>query len=277
MTDDRRTFVHGLWSSVAPNWIERADYLEERGRAVTKTMLDRAAIAPTDRVLALADGPGGMALAVAPNAAEVVSSDVVPAFADAAEARARAAGWSNVRGAVIDIEEIALPDASFDAVVSREGLMFAVDPQRAFDEIARVLRPGGRLAAAVWGTPAANPWLAITMEVVSDIVGHPVPPVGMPGPFALCDEGALRGHVAAAGLVRCEIDAVDVPFHAPSFDAWVEHTTALAGPVANIVNGFDAATRASYLDKLRSRVSSYESTDGLDFPGVSLVVSATRD
>lgn len=274
---DARTFVHGLWSSVAASWIERADYLEERGANVTKTILERAAIDSSDRVLALADGTGGMALAAAAIAGDVVSSDVVPAMVDAAARRASEAGVANVAARVLDIEAIDEPDASFDVVVSREGLMFAVERQRAFDEIARVLRSNGRLAAAVWGAPAANPWLAVVMDAVSEAVGHPVPPPGMPGPFALSDEADVLAMLDRAGFRDATIDHVEVPFHAPSFDTWWNHTTALAGPIANIVKGFDAETTASLLTQLRERVAPYTSSDGaLEIPGESLVISARR-
>jgi SAM-dependent methyltransferase len=276
MGDERRVFVHGLWESVATNWIERADYLEDRGASVTKTLLERAAITQSDRVLALADGAGGMALAAAPLAREVVSSDVVAPLVAAAQQRAAEHGYRNMTAQVIDIEDIDAPDATFDAVVSREGLMFAVDPQRAFDEVARVLRPGGRMAAAVWGEPDANPWLAIVLRAVSDTVGHEVPPPGMPGPFALSDESQLIALTERAGLTGVVVDRVDVPFVAPSFEAWWDHTRALAGPVANIVNGLDADRAAALDEHLRAGVAPYLTSDGIELPGLSLVVSARK-
>ena len=276
MNEERRAFVHGLWASVADNWIARVDYLEERGAAVTKRLVERAAVVRSDRVLALADGTGGLGVAFAASADWVVTSDVVPAMVEAARRRAQELGVENLTAQVIDIEDIDAGDASFDVVVSREGFMFAVDPQRTFDEAARVLRPGGRLAAAVWGTPADNPWLAIVMEAVSDAVGHPVPPPGMPGPFALSDEVALTGYAEHAGLVDVALDRVDVPFHAASLESWWEHTTALAGPVAQIVKGFDEPTLSSLMAELRTRLAPYATSDGFELPGVSLVVSARK-
>lgn len=276
MDAERREFVHGLWASVADEWVARADYLEVRGALIAKPILERAAIVTTDRVLALADGAGGMGLAAAALAAQVVSSDVVPAMVDGARQRAAERGVTNLTARVIDIESIDEPDASFDAVLSREGLMFAVDQQAAFDEIARVLRPGGRLAAAVWGLPRDNPWLSIVIEAVSDAVGHPVPPPGMPGPFALCDEDRISALLDRAGLVDGTIERIDVPFHAPSFDDWWDHTTALAGPVANIIRGFDEPTTEGLLARMRERVAPYVNADGIELPGVSLLVSAKK-
>ena len=276
MTADTRAMVHGMWSAVAANWSDRADFLDERGAAGTKAVLDAAAICTTDRVLALADGPGGLALAVAHVAQSAVSSDVVPALGDAARARAAQRGLTNVTAEVIDIEAIAAPDASFDVVVSREGLMFAVDPSRAFTEIMRVLRRGGRLAAAVWGPPAGNPWLSIVLDAVAEVVGHPVPPPGIPGPFALADATRLRALAEASGLVDVTVDEVQIPFHAPSFEQWWEHTTALAGPLAMIVSRFDDHTLSGLLETLRARLAPYATSDGYELPGLALVVAARK-
>jgi ubiquinone/menaquinone biosynthesis C-methylase UbiE len=276
MSDQKRQIVHAMWAGVADRWAERADFLDHRAAAVTKALLDGAAIGTGDRVLVLADGPGGLGLAAARIAAEVVSSDVVPSYAEVVTARAQGAGLANVTAKVLDLEEIAEADDSFDAVVIREGLMFAVDPSVALGEIRRVLRADGRLAAAVWGPKADNPWLAIVMDAVSAQVGFEVPPPGMPGPFALADERRLHQLTREAGFHDVDIDHLAVRFHAPSFDEWWAHTSALAGPVAGIVANLSEDAKAELLVQLRAASRSYETSDGLDIPGLSLVLTARR-
>ena len=256
MSNEKRLFVHAMWAGVADQWAGRADFLDHRAAVVTKALLDGAAIGTGDRVLALADGPGGLGLAAAHIAAEVVISDVVPSYAEVVTARAQAAGLANVTAKVLDLEEIAEADDSFDAVVIREGLMFAVDPSDALGEIRRVLRGDGRLAAAVWGPKADNPWLAIVMDAVSAQIGHEVPPPGMPGPFALADELRLGQLTRDAGFRDVHIDHLAVRFHAPSFDEWWAHTSALAGPIAAIVAKLPEEAKAELLDQLAHRVQS---------------------
>ena len=93
----------------------------------------------------------------------------------------------------LDLEQIDEPDGSYDVVLCREGLMLVPDPARAAREIARVLRPGGRVALAVWGPREQNPWLGVVFDAVSAQLGTPMPPPGIPGPFSLDDADGLAG------------------------------------------------------------------------------------
>ncbi len=167
--------------------------------------------------------------------------------------RAAGRGLGHVHGRVIDLEEIAEPDGSFDAVLCRDGLMFAARHARAVAGMARVLRPGGRLAVAVWGPREANPWLGLAMDAVTDVTGFPVPPPGVPGPFALSDADHLRGLLVGAGLTDVAVDGVDVPMAMASFDAWWTRTLAVAGPLAQILAGLPAEQRQAIEDRARPR------------------------
>jgi ubiquinone/menaquinone biosynthesis C-methylase UbiE len=278
-TIERRANVHTMWASVADGWRDHADDADARGSALTETMLDLVAPRPGERVLELACGPGGVGLAAATRvgaAGVVVVSDVVPEMTAIAAARARARGLTNVRTAVLDLEEIDAPDESYDVVVCREGLMFAVDPSRAAREIHRVLRPGGRVAVAVWGPRARNPWLALVLDAVSAQLGMPVPPPGIPGPFALDDAATLVRVLADASLTDTSVREVAVPLHAAGFDEWWSRTRALAGPLASIVESLPVDTRAALVERLRDAVAPYRTGDGLTLPGLSLLAAARR-
>src|SRR3954451_10704810 len=178
-----RVQLHTMWGTVAGGWGDNADYVDRRGSTITEAMLTATGPAPGDRVLELACGPGSVGLAAAPAvgpSGEVVLSDVAEEMVAVAAARAAALDLTNVASRVLDIEDIAEPDDAFDVVVCREGLMFALDPARATSEIHRVLRPGGRLAIAVWGPPGENPWLSLVFEALTAQLGVPIPPPGIP-------------------------------------------------------------------------------------------------
>jgi SAM-dependent methyltransferase len=175
---------------------------------------------------------------------------------------------------VLDIEDIDEPDAAYDVVLCREGLMFAADPARAAAEIRRVLRPGGRVALAVWGPRERNPWLGLVLDAVGEQLGVPVPPPGIPGPFALSDATRLEEILTEAGLEGVEVGETEVPLHAESFDEWWRRTTALAGPLSQILAGLHGEAVAAIRDRLREAVRPYETEAGIELPGVTLVASA---
>ncbi|MFL5859004.1 MAG: class I SAM-dependent methyltransferase [Solirubrobacteraceae bacterium] len=265
--------LHAMWAAVAAGWGEHADYVDKRATALTERMLERAAPQPGERVLELACGAGGLGMAAAERVGpdgEVVLSDVAAEMTAIAARRAAARGIGNVTARELDLEGIAEPDASFDVVLCREGLMFALDPAQAAGEIRRVLRPGGRFAVAVWGPRERNPWLGIVLDAVSEQLGAPVPPPGIPGPFSLGDAAELRG------LLDAEVEEVSVPLRVPSFDAWWSRTTALAGPLAKMLAVQPPETIEAIRHRAREAVRSYEAADGLELPGISLLASGRR-
>jgi SAM-dependent methyltransferase len=271
-TEDLRRHLHGLWSAVAPAWGEHAAYADARGAGVAERMLDLAGVGPGDRVLELACGPGGLGLAAAARGADVVLSDVVPEMV--AVAQARAGGLATVTARVLDVEDIEQPDEAYDVVVCREGLMFSTEPERAAAEILRVLRPGGRAVTAVWGPRERNPWLGLVFDAVSAQLGRPVPPPGVPGPFSLAH--GLDEVLESAGFADVAVDAVDVPLRAGSFDEWWTRTSALAGPLSAILASLPEPAAAALRARLREAIRPYESPEGIELPGVSLIASARR-
>lgn len=277
--DEVRGHVHGMWAGVAHHWADYADEVDQRGLAVTEVMLSSVDLRSGDRVLELACGPGGAGLAAAervgPDGA-VLLSDVVPEMAAIAAERAARRGLVNVHTATRDLEAIDEADCSFDVVICRDGLMFAVEPERAVAEIHRVLRPSGRATLAVWGPQAENPWLGVIFDAVTAVTGFRVPPPGMPGPFALDDEVRLRELFEAAGFDDVQIDRLPAPLHSPSFEAWWVRTKAIAGPVSALLARLDDTSALDLETRLRAAVAPYTTSSGLDLPGLALLISARR-
>jgi len=193
-----------------------------------------------------------------------------------ASARADAIGLSNVSTRVLDLERIDQPDGSYDVVLCREGLMFASDPARAAREIRRVLRPGGRVALAVWGPRERNPWLGIVLDAVSAQIGAPVPPPGVPGPFSLEDADKLAGLLSGAELADVVVSELAVPLRAGSFEEWWARTSALAGPLAKMLASLSEDATQALRARLQNAVSAYETPAGLELPGVTLIAAGRR-
>jgi SAM-dependent methyltransferase len=193
-----------------------------------------------------------------------------------AAARADALGLSHVSTRQLDLEHIEQPDASYDVLLCREGLMFALQPARAAREIRRVLRPGGRVAIAVWGPRAENPWLGLVLDAASAQLGRPVPPPGIPGPFSLEDSVQLVRLLSDAELADIAIEKLPVPTRAASLDEWWTRTCALAGPLANILASLPEHSKQELRIRAHQAAGAYLTPTGVEFPGVTLIATARR-
>jgi hypothetical protein len=113
------------------------------------------------------------------------------------------------------------------------------------------------------------------MDVVSAHTGAPVPPPGIPGPFALGDAAALRRLFDDAGWADVRVGALSVPLRTASFDVWWERTTALAGPLSAILAAMPEESVEALRERARAAVRPYETASGgLDFPGETLIAAA---
>ena len=204
----------------------------------------------------------------------MVLSDVVPEMTAIAEGRT--AHLPNVRTRVLDLEEIDEPDTAYDVVLCRDGLMLVPDPARAAHEIRRVLRPGGRAAVAVWGPRARNPWLGLVFDAVSEQLGTPMPPPGVPHPFALEDRDRFMAVLSGSGLTDVSVVEVEVPYSAGSSDEWWERARPLPGRLRKSSPHYPSPRRRRSANALASAAGPYETPEGLVLPGVALVAFGRR-
>lgn len=266
--------LHAIWSAAAPSWRRHADFVDERGAAVGAAMLAAADLQPGDRVLELGCGPGGVGMAAAEVVGadgQVVLSDVAPEMIATAEERVSRRGLQNVVARQLDMEHIDEPDSSFDKVLCREALMLVSDPTAAAREARRVLRPGGRAVFAVWGPAGANPWLSTVLDAVGAQLGAPVPPAGMPGPFALSDGAALADVLGEAGFHGVDVFEVAAPLHVASFDEWWTVVPSLAGPVAALLGSLPDDVTSAIRSDAKSALARFADDGGYTIPGASLV------
>jgi SAM-dependent methyltransferase len=267
------------WEAAAPGWTRRQEAIRGLGMPVSRWMLDAVSPQPGERVLELAAGLGetGMLAAelVAPLGG-VIISDQAEAMLDGARARAGELGLSNVEFQVLSAEWIDLPLASVEIVFCRWGYMLMADPSAALAETRRVLRPGGRLALAVWDAVEHNPWARLpSLELIERGLVR-VPVAGAPGPFALGDSDTVRRLLAGAGFAEIDVQALGVTQHHPSFEVFFETTLDVSRPFHDAVLSRPEAEIAEIREGLEARMQPYTESDGkLVIPGRTLVASAS--
>ncbi|MBF6129682.1 class I SAM-dependent methyltransferase [Nocardia brasiliensis] len=220
------------WNAISDGWVSCAADFERGGAPVTARLLELAGVRPGHRVLDIGTGTGEPALsaaAVVGSAGAVVGIDLAPEMISRARERAR--GLDNVEFAVGDVESLEFPAASFDVVLSRWGLMFAVDHVETFRALARVLVPGGRFAAAVWAVPGSDvPMMSLAFQVLSRRLELPPAPPGTPGPFSMGDPEALAAEVTKAGFTDVEVTPFRVPFVLESPQHYIEFSKVVSPP-----------------------------------------------
>lgn len=265
------------WSQVAEAWEQRADDIERTNGDATRVLLEAAAIEPGASVLELGAGTGHLAVELAglvgPDG-RLVATDVAPAMVELI--RQKLAGLPQASAAVVDAAAIPGPAEAYDVVLSRMGLMFVPEPLRALQEVRRVLRPGGRLATAVWGGAARNPWMAslgFAVAVNGLQCGLPDQPGG---PFSLGDEELLEKLARDAGFAEVHVEEVAFTRHYASAAEQFDMVRVLAPPIAAVLTGASEEQVAAVREVAAEALSPYACADGgYDLPACALVLRAS--
>jgi ubiquinone/menaquinone biosynthesis C-methylase UbiE len=265
------------WDTAAAGWESERDRMRAMSRPLTAWLVAHLDLRPGVTVLEVAAGPGDTGLAVAATLGgegTLILSDRSPAMVEVARRAVAAAGLGNVEVRVLDAESMDLADAVVDRVVCRFGYMLVADPAAALRETRRVLRPGGRLAFAVWGTAAENEWATTLWDVLERLTDLPPTKPGGPGMFALGDRDALSRLVTAAGFEVRAMEPIAVQWAYTSFDDYWRAQTALNGGLARLLPTLAPAEVDALTNAVRAAVERFRVGDGYKLAGVTLGVAA---
>jgi ubiquinone/menaquinone biosynthesis C-methylase UbiE len=265
------------WSAVAPAWDRYRDRLFEDMRSVSEWLVDQVDPQPGQTVLELTAGPGEtgfLAAARLGSTGRLICSDFVPAMVEAARRGATQRGFDNVECRVLDAQQIDLPDASVDGVLSRFGLMLVPEQQRAIAEIRRVLRQGGRCAYATWGLPERNPWIfQVVLALLQNGVAPPGDVFAPGGIFSLATAESNRALAAAGGFADVAVEEVTGTMRFDSPDHYWTHIISVAGPVAELVGSLDGGQVNAIRSTLDASLAPFERDSALELPWLAMVTS----
>jgi len=268
------------WARVAGGWNKWWDILERGGQVVSDRLCEVAALREGQTVLDVATGLGEPAMTAARivgPAGRVVASDASAVMLEYAQRRADRAGHAHLQTRVMDAAAPDLPAASFDAVLSRWGVMFLPDPAAGVARIASLLRPGGTLSVAVWSSADRVPMISLPAAAVRKALGAPAPPGG-PVQFGLARPEILLGAFERAGLRDVGHEEVVAHTAFASLDAFVEWTMDLSGTIGELLDGRPPPDVERAHAAIRAAAERHVRPDGtVEFDNVSLIVWGSRN
>ena len=257
-------------------WAHHAERFDRTVAAYHGSFMEAAAITASDRVLDIGCGTGQTTrdAARAATAGSALGIDLSSRMIERARQLAAAEQLHNITHEQTDAQVHPFTPSGFDVAISRTGAMFFGDPIAAFDNIARSLRPGGRLVLLTWQGPRENEWIRELSGALAAGRAARVPPRDAPGPFALSDPDRVRTILTRSGFADIGIDgaAENMWFGHDADDA---HRFVL-GLMGWMLEGLDDAARAQAVEHLRATLAAHVIADGVVYGSATWTVHASR-
>ncbi len=275
-----RRAVRRDWERSARLWERWEPQLMHALSGVSPALLRALDPRPGHRVLDFGCGSGEPALSLAhwvSPGGRVVGLDVSAPLLAVARRRARALGIRNVRFRVGDVTRLSPRGPRFDRVVSRFGLMFAEDVGDALRRARTRLKPGGRIALAVWGPARHSAVLRITLPILRRLACEPLPdPERSPHPLRLARPGLLPRLMRQAGFRAVRVRPVRAAFVYASPDEFARERMACSTPLRNACRTLSRAERRRVRDQIRRAAARYRDGEVLRLPAQAWVASGRK-
>jgi SAM-dependent methyltransferase len=259
------------------HWAAHPEFFDDSVRELHVRLMAEAGVTPGERVLDLGCGNGQCTCEAALAAGEeggALGIDLSGAMVRVAAERGRRAGATHARFVQGDAQVHPFGAGSFDVALSRTGAMFFADQVAAFRNVARALRPGGRLVLVSWRSAAENEWISSIRGALLPGVEAPQPPPEAPTPFRHADARAVRTILVTAGFEHVEVLPLDATMYFGR-DA-DEGLPVLRDLLGWMVRDLEPAAAEQAFLRLRDLLRAHETPDGVAFGCAAWLVSARR-
>jgi len=267
------------WNRVAGGWEKWDRVFDEQMAFLNHRLVADARLHAGMQVLDLGSGTGYPALLGAQTVeatGRVTGMDLSEQMLAAADRKATRLGLTNVSFKTGDVTNLPFEANAFDAITSRFCLMFLPEIPKAAAEIARVLKPGSWVAAAVWSAPEKNPSIGLSMAAIKQVVDLPPPDPTAPGIFRLAKPGELAGFFQQAGLV----DVTDQEFLAEwtyaSADEYYTSLMEIAAPVQNLMAKLTDAQKQDVKQRILQAAAQFARGNRIVFPMAVRMVAGRK-
>ena len=267
------------WQAAAQAWSDWGGFLRDWLGGATELMLDLAGVAEGSRVLDVAAGAGDQSIQAAERVGprgEVLATDISAAILAKARENAARAGLSNIRTQVADGEDLRVAHASFDAAISRLGLIYFPDLARALSGMREALKPGGSIGAIVYSTPDRNEFFSIPVSVIRRRAALPAPLPGQPGPFSLGSDGIIEARLREAGFRDIVVKKVDAPLRMKDAAECLRFEKESFGALHQMAAKLDDPGKAAAWDEILRSLERFAVPGGFVGPCELLVAAAKR-
>jgi ubiquinone/menaquinone biosynthesis C-methylase UbiE len=268
------------WRETASYWTRHHDTIRTMFLPLTRALIEQARIAPGQSVLDVAGGSGEPSLTIAQAVGPtgfVMCTDAIAEMVAVAEREALVCGLKNMQFRQCTADSLPFADESFDVAVSRLGVMFFPDPVAAVREMLRVIKPGGRVALAVWGKSELNPYSYVVTGVVSRYV--PAVPVAPDAPdaFRFAEPGKLAGVLKDAGAIDVTQRVVKFDMAAPlSPEEFWDMRSEISESLREKLKTLSSEDRGRLADEVQEAVREFFPDGQMRFPAQMLIVSGAK-
>jgi SAM-dependent methyltransferase len=227
------------WNQAAAGWSKWSELIDRSASPISERLVELAGVEPGSRVLDVACGYGEPALTAARAVGadgSVIATDISAEMIARARERAAGAGLENVEFVETGADGLDFPEQSFDAALSRWGIIFEPDGEAAAARIRGFMKPGERMAISSWGEPDRVPFLAIPMRTAMQRLGVPPPPPGTPGPLSRPTHDAIAGLLSGGGFSDVEVEETEVSFEWASAEEFTTFLKEIAPPLNAMID-----------------------------------------
>lgn len=253
------------WDVAAPGWKKWSGWLDRFAGSVSARLVEMAGIEPGNRVLDVAAGYGEPAMTAARKAGPdgtVVATDISAEMLAFGRERAADEGIGNMEFMQADASALDFPAESFDAALSRWGIIFEPDGEAAAARVRGFLKPGSRMAISSWGVPERVPMIARPMKVAMELFDAPPPPPGTPGPLSRPTPDDIRGLLEGGGFSEVEVEDVEISAEWSSPEEFGLYIKDIIAPIRRLVDAQPEGEREKTWKAIADDIGEFAEDDG---------------